>query len=128
MEVTVHLLIVLTHLGNPLDRMHDGGVVTATKGFADFGKAFLGEFLREIHGDLTRPGDVRRATLAVHVGHLDLEEIRHGPLDRLDRNRRPVERENVLERLAGEFSANGPVAKARKGDYAKQGALEFTDI
>ena len=45
MELTVHFLVVLPHFSDSLDCVHHGGVIASTEGLANFGEAFLGEFL-----------------------------------------------------------------------------------
>lgn len=60
------------------------GVIAPAKHFADFRQAFLRHLLGQIHGNLAWLGNVGRALLAVHVGHLDLVEIGHRFLDVFD--------------------------------------------
>jgi len=128
MELTVHLLVMLSNLSNALDGVHDRGVITASKGLANFRKALLGKFLGKVHGYLPRPGNVGGPALAVHVSYFDLEEVGDSFLDRVDGNRCTVERENVFQGLAGKLRAYGFVSKARKRDDPQQRPFQFTHV
>src|SRR5690606_30663761 len=48
-QLAVPLLVVLAQLGDALDGVHHGGVVTAAEGFADLGETLLRQLLREVH-------------------------------------------------------------------------------
>ena len=61
----IHLTVLLHELGYLVDCVKHCGVIAATDSLADFGKAGVGQFAREIHGDLPGKGDVARPLFAL---------------------------------------------------------------
>src|SRR6266436_6118686 len=57
------------------DGVDDRRVVFAAEGATDVAERGVGELAREVHGDLTREGDLLGTVLGAHVRELDAEEL-----------------------------------------------------
>ena len=105
------------------------GVVAATEQITDFRQAFLGQLLGQVHGDLARQGDIGGPAFRIHVGHLDLVEVRHGLLDVLDRDLTVGHRQQVLQRFLADIHREHVAAvEAGIRQHLAQRAFQFADV
>ena len=108
--------------------VHNRGVVAPAKQLADLGQALLGHLFGQVHGNLARAGDAGRALFAVHVGDLDLVEVRDRLLDVLDRDQALLQREQVLERFLRKIQRDRPACELRVRDHAPHRAFQFAHV
>nr|GEW26933.1 hypothetical protein [Tanacetum cinerariifolium] len=113
---------------NLAHRVQHGGVVAAAEQFADFGQAFLRQFLGQVHRDLARPGDIGRAALGIHVRDLDVEEIGHGLLDVFHRNLPVLHRQQVLQRFLHHVDRNIFAVETRIRQNFTQRAFQLAHV
>src|SRR5262245_8614039 len=73
----------------------------------------------EVHRDLSRHSNRSRALLGSQIPRADMEEITHGLLDRLDRDRGILFPQDALQNLAGEVDAD--FAFVQRGEGAESG-------
>ena len=105
------------------------GVVAATEQITDFRQAFLGQLLGQVHGDLARQGDIGGPAFRIHVGHLDLVEVRHGLLDVLDRDLTVGHRQQILQRFLADIHREHVAAvEAGIRQHLAQRAFQFADV
>src|SRR5579884_2405663 len=87
---------------DPLAGVHDGRVVAAPELLADAGQGRVRQLAGQVHRDLAGEGDPLGSPLGLHLVDADPKELRHGPLDRGDRDRADAGlREQLLEHLHG---------------------------
>ena len=90
--------------------VHDGAVVAAAEGFADFVVGETGHFAGEVHGCLACEGDGGGAFAADHVGEADVEFLGGELLDFIDADAVfCFLAEEVAEEVFGLADGEGPV-------------------
>ncbi len=90
--------------------VHDGAVVAAAEGFADFVVGEAGHFAGEVHGGLASEGDGGGAFAADHVGEADVEFLGGEFLDFVDADAVfSFLAEEVAEEVFGLADGEGPV-------------------
>ena len=76
--------VLIHHILNRFAGMYDRTVISASKGAANFLQGMFGEHSRQIHGNLTRKGNVGGTATREHVSHSEVIVINHFFLNCLD--------------------------------------------
>ncbi len=127
--VELTLVGILQDALDLIDRVDHRRVVTAAEALADRRQRRLGEVATQVHGDLTRVGDLRGAFVAAQFADVHAELTRDLALYHLDRDRlRVAVREDVLQRLLGEVDVDRSAGDRGVADDPAQGALELADV
>ena len=113
---------------NPPTGVQHGRVVPATKRVADLRQTMVGQFLRQRHANLPRPGNRPASSLRQQVPNADLKILRDSFLDVFDRNQSVLQRQQISQRLLGEIQVDRPAGEAGISDHAAQRPFELSHI
>ncbi len=103
-------------------------VITTAESITNFRKAVCGQFLRQCHRYLARPGNGAAAPLRQKIRDPDLVVFSDRLLNILHRHQPFLKRQKVPKSLFCKLERNGPAGKVRSGHHPAQGSFQLTHV